>query len=131
MTRRREERKRARGKKGSVYEEEYLVNSVKRLVEKVNDVQLEASRVTEGLVTRGLGMRQLAEALDEAVEEVVAMCRNARAEVWNVLDSKVADSGEERPSGADSVFWESQQRTAERTPPEVRVWDTIGLLEKG
>lgn len=130
-TRRREERKRARGKKGSVYEEEYLVNSVKRLVEKVNDVQLEASRVTEGLVARGVGMRQLAEALDGAVKEVVAMCRKARADVWNVLDSKVADSGEERPSGADGVFWESQQRTAERTPPEVRVWDTIGLLEKG
>jgi elongator complex protein 1 len=130
-TRRREERKRARGKKGSVYEEEYLVNSVKRLVEKVNDVQLEASRVTEGLVTRGLGMRQLAEALDEAMKEVVAMCRKARADVWNDLDSKAADSSEERPSGADGVFWESQQRTAERTPPEVRVWDTIGLLEKG
>jgi elongator complex protein 1 len=130
-TRRREERKRARGKKGSVYEEEYLVNSVRRLVEKVNDVQLETSRVIEGLVTRGLGMRQLAEALDEAVKEVVAMCRNARADVWTVLNNKVADSGEERPSGADGVFWESQQGTAERTPPEVKVWDTIGLLEKG
>jgi elongator complex protein 1 len=130
-TRRREERKRARGRKGSVYEEEYLVNSVKRLVEKVNDVQLEANRVTEGLVTRGLGMRQLAEALDEAVKEVVAMCRNAKADVWSVLDNKIADSGEERPSGADGVFWESQQGAAERTPPEVRVWDTIGLLEKG
>jgi hypothetical protein len=104
---------------------------VKRLVDKVNDVQLEASRVTEGLVTRGLGMRQLAEALDEAVKEIVAMCRNAKADVWDVPNSKVADSGEERPSGADGVFWESQQRTAERAPPEVRVWDTIGLLEKG
>jgi elongator complex protein 1 len=129
-TRRKEERKRARGKKGSVYEEEYLVNSVRRLVERVNDVQLEAGRVTEGLVTRGLAMRQLAEALDEAMKEVVAMCRDARADVWSVLDNKVADSGE-RPSGADGVFWESQQGTAERTPPEVRVWDAISLLERG
>ncbi|KAJ5703713.1 hypothetical protein N7493_010851 [Penicillium malachiteum] len=35
-TRRREERKRAKGKKGTVYEEEYLVNSVRRLMERVN-----------------------------------------------------------------------------------------------
>ena len=31
--RRREERKRARGKKGTVYEEEYLTNSLERLIE--------------------------------------------------------------------------------------------------
>jgi elongator complex protein 1 len=130
-TRRREERKRARGKKGSVYEEEYLVNSVKRLVEKVNDVQIEAGRVIEGLLTRGLGMRQLAEALDESVKEVVGMCQKARSDIWGDFDSKVvAESGEERPSGADGVFWESQQGTAERTLPEVRLWETIGLLRK-
>ena len=130
-TRRREERKRARGKKGSVYEEEYLVKSVKRLVEKVNDVQLEAGRVIEGLLARGLSMRQLAEALDESVKEVVGMCQKAIVHIWGVLDSKVADSGEERPSGGDGVFWESQQGTAERTPPEVRPWDTSGLLQRG
>ena len=129
-TRRREERKRARGKKGSVYEEEYLVNSVQRLVEKVNDVQFEAGSIVEGLLTRGLDMRQLAEALDESVEEVVGMCQKARSEVWGVSDSKIADGNEERPSGADGVFWESQQGTAERTPPSVRLWDAIGLLRK-
>ena len=128
-TRRREERKRARGKKGSVYEEEYLVNSVGRLVEKVNDVQTEAGRVIEGLLTRGLGLRQLADALDESVKEVVGMCKQARSDVWGVSDSKVAGSGEQRPSGADGVFWDSQQGAAGRTPPEVRPWDTIGLLQ--
>jgi elongator complex protein 1 len=130
-TRRREERKRARGKKGSVYEEEYLVNSVKRLVEKVNDLQIEAGRVIEGLLRRGLSMRQLAEALDESVKEMVEMCQKARSDVWDILDSKVTESVEDRPSGADGVFWESQQSPAERTPPEIRLWDTIGLLKKG
>ena len=50
--RRREERKRARGKKGSVYEEEYLVNSVERLIQRVNDVGEEVSRLVDGLFRR-------------------------------------------------------------------------------
>jgi elongator complex protein 1 len=50
--RRREERKRARGKKGSVYEEEYLVNSIERLVERVNRVNEEVQRLVEGLIRR-------------------------------------------------------------------------------
>jgi elongator complex protein 1 len=37
--RRREERKRARGKKGTVYEEEYLVNSISRLIQRVQDIR--------------------------------------------------------------------------------------------
>jgi elongator complex protein 1 len=130
-TRRREERKRARGKKGSVYEEEYLVNSVKRLVEKVNDVQIEAGRVVEGLLARGLGLRQLAEALDQSIKEVIGMCQKASADVWGISASKVADSSEARPSGADGVFWESQQGAAEPTRPEVRAWASTALLEKG
>jgi elongator complex protein 1 len=130
-TRRREERKRAKGKKGSVYEEEYLVNSVKRLVEKVNDVQMEAGRVVEGLLVRGLGLRQLAEALDESVKEVTGMCHEASADVWGVSVSVLADCAKERPSGADGVFWDSQQGAADQTPPELRAWAAIPLLEKG
>ena len=52
-TRRREERKRARGKPGSVYEEEYLVASVARLVAKVNGMGGEVERVVEGLIRVG------------------------------------------------------------------------------
>jgi elongator complex protein 1 len=126
-----EERKRARGKKGSVYEEEYLVNSVKRLVEKVNDVQIEAGQVIEGLLVRGLGLRQLAEALDESVKEVTGMCHEASADVWGVSVSVLADSAKERPSGADGVLWDSQQGAANQTPPEVKAWAAIPLLEKG
>lgn len=130
-TRRREERKRARGKKGSVYEEEYLVNSVRRLIERVNDVQNEVTRVIEGLLTRGLGMRQLAEALDESVKEVAAMCQKTRMDVWGaVAVEETHGDGAERPPGADGVFWDSQQETVEKKPPEVRVWETIGLLGK-
>ena len=67
--RRREERKRARGKKGSVYEEEYLVNSVGRLIDRVNFVNNEVERLVIGLMRRG--MRERARAVENAMVEVV------------------------------------------------------------
>ena len=48
--RRREERKRARGKKGTIYEEEYLVNSVGRLIQRTQDVREDVSRLVAGLM---------------------------------------------------------------------------------
>lgn len=50
--RRREERKRARGKKGSIYEEEYLINSMGRLIERLDQIEPEATRLIEGLIRR-------------------------------------------------------------------------------
>lgn len=38
-TKRREERKKARGKKGTIYEEEYIVGSLKRLYERASGMQ--------------------------------------------------------------------------------------------
>lgn len=38
-SRRRNERKKARGKKGSIYEEEYLYDSLRRLIERFNDTK--------------------------------------------------------------------------------------------
>lgn len=144
-TRRREERKRARGKKGSVYEEEYLVNSVRRLVSRVNDVQSEAKRLIEGLLRRpsanGAELRQLAEAVNEAIAEVVGMCeRAAKGEVWTVIDQTHGDTTEEeyhrngdgvsaRPSGADGVLWDSTQEGAGQ-PPVVERWEGVQLLSK-
>lgn len=78
--RRREERKRARGKKGSVYEEEYLVNSVARLVQRVNSVGDEVGRLSMGLMRRG--MRERARAVDAAMEDLVALCRSTVADVF-------------------------------------------------
>lgn len=105
--RRREERKRARGKKGSVYEEEYLVNSVARLVQRVNNVGDEVGRLTTGLMRRG--MRERARAVDAAMEDLVALCRTAVAEVFGEVvegggvvggskEAKSAESGEDSSS---------------------------------
>src|SRR5579871_4943533 len=48
--RRREERKRARGKKGTVYEEEYLVNSIGRLMQRVESVREDIQRLVVALM---------------------------------------------------------------------------------
>jgi len=132
--RRREERKRARGKKGSVYEEEYLVNSIGRLVERVNSVGEEVERLIVGLVRRG--MRERAVAVEMAMAEVVALCKGCVGEVFEVEEKEVGkvDDGVEngeggRPPGADGVFWDSIEEKARRKdPPVVKDFEKLSLL---
>lgn len=50
--RKREERKRAKGRKGTVYEEEYLIKSVGRLVERLDQTEMDATSLMEGLIRR-------------------------------------------------------------------------------
>lgn len=120
-TRRREERKRARGKKGTVYEEEYLVNSVRRLIERVNTAISEVEFLVDALLRRG--MRERAAAIEKALQEVLTMCADCREEVFEVPLSAPgpADEGPEpheaqngnvtdellRARGGDAVFMES------------------------
>lgn len=81
-TRRREERKRARGKKGTVYEEEYLVNSIRRLIERVNSTVAEAESLVDALLRRG--MRERAAAVEKGLEDVLKMCTDCRDDVFEV-----------------------------------------------
>lgn len=78
--RKREERKRARGKKGSVYEEEYLVNSIGRLIDRVNSVGDEVGRLVVGLMRRG--MRERAMAIQGAMTAVIELCKGCVEEVF-------------------------------------------------
>jgi len=87
--RRKDERKRARGKKGSVYEEEYLVNSVRRLVERVDSAREETSGLVEAMFRRG--MRESAGALQQAIVELLAMLREA---VPVVFVPRLTESGQ-------------------------------------
>lgn len=132
-TKRKEERKRARGKKGSVYEEEYLVASVGRVIARWNAAQGEVKRLLGGLARRG--RREEAGEVEERMAEVGALLEATRGEVWTGSAEEkvgsgngVVDGGEKgRPSGADGVFWDSQQETsggeqAGAKPPEVMPW---------
>ncbi|EXJ85914.1 hypothetical protein A1O1_06283 [Capronia coronata CBS 617.96] len=132
-TKRREERKRARGKKGSVYEEEYLVASVARLIDRVNGVHDEVKRLISGLLRRG--MRDQAAKVDEVLKDLAEQCSKARGEVWQLPQSDQMQpanlydvNGEGRPSGADGVFWDSQQEMQKKEAPEVKAWAASELL---
>lgn len=127
--RRREERKRARGKKGSVYEEEYLVASVGRLVERVESTRVEAERLVEGLVRRGL--REGALAVEKLTAEVVDRCREAIVDVFGeeARPDPVEDENGYRPIGGDAVFAESMEaRKQEIKMPVIGEFKKLGLL---
>lgn len=127
-TKRREERKRARGKKGSVYEEEYLVASVGRLIDRVNGTHDEVRRLLNGLMRRGL--REQAKKVEEVMSNMQIACEDAKQRVWPEAEKEAANSdlntdGQGRPSGADGVLYDSQielQEGRQKPPPEVKVW---------
>ncbi|KUJ12018.1 elongator complex protein-like protein 1 [Mollisia scopiformis] len=131
--RRREERKRARGKKGSVYEEEYLVNSVRRLIERVESVRGEVGRLVEGLVRRGMWER--ARAVEVALAEVIEMCRGCVPEVFGTgesvkVEGEVGADGEVyRAVGGDAVLQESLEAAGKKKePPLIAAFQKLALL---
>lgn len=135
---RREERKRARGKKGTVYEEEYLTNSIERLIERINSMQEEIERLVEGLVKRG--MRERADAVSTAVEGVVEQCRAAVKEVYEAGATAAVTNGEQatgagdnendlKPTGGDATLWNSlQEMGKKREAPVVKGFAKLSLL---
>lgn len=137
-TRRREERKRARGKKGTVYEEEYLVNSVRRLLERVNSTVAEVEGLVDALLRRG--MRERAAAIERTLQEVLKLCSECREEVFELPSTTTAATGngqqgdEEalQPHGGEGVFMDSVASTlgqgAAREPPVVKEMKKSALL---
>lgn len=127
---RREERKRARGKKGSVYEEEYLVNSVGRLVDKVNSLNEEVGRLVVGLMRRS--MRERAAAVEAAMVEVVELCRSSSAEVFQTThiepgEGQATDTDARRPTGGDGVLHDSIEAEQTREAPVVKDFARLSL----
>ncbi|RPA90649.1 IkappaB kinase complex, IKAP component [Choiromyces venosus 120613-1] len=111
--RRREERKRARGKKGSVYEEEYLVSSIGRMIEKLDSVRDETKSLLEGLVRRR--MRERAIALQGLMEGVLGSLEGC---VWEVFE----EAGEvvNPETGAEGG--------GKRAVPIIKKFDGVGIL---
>ena len=133
--RKREERKRARGKKGSVYEEEYLVNSVERLIVRVESSRGEVERLVDGLIRRGMWER--ARSVEGLLAEVLSMCRDCVAEVFGggVEEEKKevmqgGENGEEyRVVGADAVLQESLEANGrKREVPVIKTFERLSLL---
>ncbi|CAZ85562.1 unnamed protein product [Tuber melanosporum] len=111
--RRREERKRARGKKGSVYEEEYLVSSIGRMIEKLDSVRDETKKLLEGLVRRR--MRERATALQTLMEELLASLEGCVREVFEEAGEVVNPE-----AGAEGG--------GKRVVPIIKKFDGVGIL---
>jgi elongator complex protein 1 len=131
--RRREERKRARGKKGTVYEEEYLVASVQRLVERIESVRGDMGRLVAGLVRRR--MREQARAVEGLFGEVLEMCREAVKDIFEEEgkgeEQVGTGTGEEgyRPVGGDAVLAESIEAVGKRkAAPHIGALERLTLL---
>ena len=136
--RRREERKRARGKKGSVYEEEYLVHSIGRLVERVDSTRDEVERLIKGCARRG--MRERASAVERSMVEVGGLCQACVHEVFTGLadadtsipippDAAPASDDRGAHAGADVVDSVAEaQRSRETREPVVKDFSRLALL---
>lgn len=132
--RRREEKKRARGRKGTVYEEEYLVNSVRRLIERVMSTKPEVERLIFALVRRGMAER--ARAAEAHMADVVAACERAVEEVFPKLEQQEGDAAdgngnpnEWRAGGGDGVLQDFVQDQAKKQEaPVVTGMKKLALL---
>ena len=127
---RREERKRARGKKGSVYEESYLVNSVGRLVERVNSVGDEVERLVTGLLRRSMWERAVA--VENAIVEAIKLCKDYIAKIYPTTTPKQDGIQEmaievKQPTGRDGVFFDSMESEQAREAPVVKEFRRLAL----
>lgn len=138
--RRREEKKRARGRKGTVYEEEYLVNSVRRLIERVTAAKSEVERLVFALVRRNMAERaRNAEAL---MADLIAFCEVAVAQVFPrqqemdlsntggmMRDTDADGEASWKGRGGDAVLQEwIEGRAKMAEPPIVSQMDKLALL---
>ncbi|KAI9785683.1 MAG: hypothetical protein M1839_008700 [Geoglossum umbratile] len=127
---RREERKRARGKKGSVYEEEYLINSIGRLVDRVDSVRGGVGRLAQGLLRRR--MRERALAIETALNDVINLIRGCVGEVFEPgqkVRNAAVDGQVPKLGGANGVVQDSLEEAARpREPPLVRTLERLSLL---
>ena len=127
--RRKEERKKARGKQGSVYEEEYLVNSIGRLIERINLVNEEVERLVVGLMRRG--MRERARAVENAMVEVVEICRDCVGEVFAEGEEKIGternEGNDERPKEGEGALWDALEEKR-REVPVMKGFKRLSLL---
>lgn len=114
------------GKKGSVYEEEYLVNSMRRLVERVNSVGDEVSRLVEGLVRRRMWER--ATAVEKAMSGVVELCKGCLFEVFSAAQPDEQPGSGTSNGGAENII-AGQALYGKMEPPVVLPFQRLTLLD--
>ncbi|CCH62948.1 hypothetical protein TBLA_0I02920 [Henningerozyma blattae CBS 6284] len=92
---RREERKRARGKKGTIYEEEYLVKSIGRLIERLDQTRPDAAKLIDGLCRRN--KREQAYQIQKTFIEVLDLLKDNVEEIYTISEKdreRINENGE-------------------------------------
>jgi elongator complex protein 1 len=125
---RREERKRARGKKGSVYEEEYIINSIGRLIERINSIHEDIFKLVAGLVRRQ--MREQAGAIERAMIEIVEMCNSIVSEVYELENASLAIKTQsetiQRSTGGDAVLQDAVESSKmQKVAPPIKKFERL------
>lgn len=120
--RRREERKRARGKKGSVYEEEYLINSMGRLIDRLHEQQPDAIRLRDALLRHAdanNNMRTHAYQIQRVYVEVLDLLKDKVDYVYTMTEQD-----RERYDEDGNVFYIPQIPV-----PEIKSFPILAMLD--
>ncbi|WXC61328.1 hypothetical protein SNK03_007204 [Fusarium graminearum] len=119
--RKREEKKRARGRKGTVYEEEYLVNSIRRLIDRVSAAAPDTERLIFALVRRNMPER--ARAAEALMAEVSDACTSAVSEVFKSSEPEGEKKNEGEPAwhatGGEAVLQDFVMGQGKKLEPPV------------
>ena len=120
------------------------MNSVRRLIEKVNSAISEVELLVDALLRRG--MRERAAAIQKALQELLAMCEGCREEIFDVPVPSPAgvNEGDQPPEpetridelpgprGGDAVLLNSALEISDplkgREPPVVKEMKKSALL---
>ncbi|EPX74371.1 elongator subunit Iki3 [Schizosaccharomyces octosporus yFS286] len=109
---RRLEKKRARGKKGTVFEEEYLVNSLKRLISRVESMRAETYRLLEALMR--CDMYTQASELQRGFSNVITILREKVVPILSVPMNTFETAIGEQPVAPEI--------------PEIKPFEKLGIL---
>jgi elongator complex protein 1 len=110
-----------------VYEEEYLINSLSRLIERVNTVNEDVSRLVEGLMRRG--KREQARVVESAMVEVAGLCNAMINEVYEIKPDELIPK-EDRPTGGESVLMNALETAQKpKVAPVIKAFERLSLLE--
>ncbi|KHJ35942.1 putative iki3 family protein [Erysiphe necator] len=126
--RKKEERKRAQGKKGSIYEEEYLVNSVERLIQRVERARGDIDRLLKAMIRRGMWER--ARALELALENLVKLYTSIVPEIFISEPAiPVVNLNQDRIAGGITAIQETRKELGDRKIiPIIAPFEKLSLL---
>lgn len=78
-------------------------------------------------------MRERAGAVENAMVEVVELCKGCLDEVFKsdvkeAIEPKEGEEGEGRPKGGEGVLWDTLEGDKRREAPVVKIFDRLSLL---